>query len=54
MMRQKVCVLQNSNAVKHFLTDANNIAYLQFTKSSVNPRNQRFDTMYNYVHIDEK
>ena len=45
---------RHSSAVKPFLTDANKMARLEFAKSFVNPRTQRFDNMYDYVHIDEK
>ena len=54
VMRQKGWFLRHSNAVKPFLTYANKIAHLQFVKSFVNPLNQHFNTMYDYVYIDEK
>ena len=53
-MRKKGCFLRPSNAVKPFLTDVNKIARLNLENSFVNPRTQKFDNMYNYVHIDEK
>ena len=52
--RKKIWFLRHSNLVKHFLTDLNKIARLNFAKSFVNPQNQKFDNIYNYVHIDEK
>eukprot|EP00171_Calliarthron_tuberculosum_P000550 IDg550t1 len=53
-MRQKGWFLRHSSAVKPYLTDANKLARLKFAMSFVNPRTQRFDAMYDYVHIDEK
>ena len=53
-MRQKGWFLWHSNVIKPFLTDANKMASLEFAKSFVNPQTQRFDNMYDYVHIDEK
>jgi hypothetical protein len=53
-MRKKGWFLRHSNAIKPFLTDGNKIARLNFAKSFVNPQTQRFDAMYDYVHIDEK
>ena len=53
-MRKKGWFLRHSNAIKPLLTEENKIARLIFAKSFVNPRTQRFDAMYDYVHIDEK
>ena len=53
-MGEKGWVLLNSNNFNPFLTDVNKITHLQLEKSFLNPRNQRFDTMYDYVNIDEK
>ena len=53
-MHKKGWFLQHSNAVKPFLTYVNKIARLNFVNLFVNPRTQKFDNMYNYVHIDEK
>ena len=53
-MPRKSWFLRHSNAMKPFLTDINKIARLNFAKSFVNPRTQKFDNMYDYVHIDEK
>ena len=53
-MHKKGWFLRHSNAVKPFLTDVKKIARLNFAKSFVNPRTQKFINMYNYLHIDEK
>ena len=53
-MRKKGWFLQHSNELKPFLMDVNKIASPNFAKSFVNPRTQKFDHMYNYIHIDEK
>ena len=54
VMRQKWWFLKHSNAIKTLLTDANNIARLQFENYLVNTWNQHFNTMYDYVNIYEK
>ena len=53
-MRKKGWFLQHSNVVKPFLKDVNKITRLNFENSFVNPRTQKFDNMYDYVHIDKK